>query len=273
VCPHCGGADPYRLTPRPDAKRPGRKGLLKCRACRKQFTVTVKTIFEDSHIPLATWLTAIHLICSSKKGISAHQLHRMLGITYKSAWFMAHRIRYAMTQEPLKSKLDGIVEVDETYIGGKARGVGSGNRGSKMAVMALIQRGGKMKALPLDTVNARNLKPVVAQYVASTARVMTDQSPSYKGLAKMFAGHETVNHSIREYVRGDAGVNLAEGFFGLFKRGIVGAFHHVSKRHIGRYLDEFVFRYDLRTLTDQERAALAVKAAEGKRLTLRHPRA
>src|SRR5688572_1772316 len=118
VCPKCGGADPYKLTARPTSKSPGRKGLYKCRACRGQFTVRVGTIFEDSHIPLATWLTAIHLICASKKGISAHQLHRMLGVTYKSAWFMAHRIRWAMTQEPLSGKLAGIVEADETYVGG-----------------------------------------------------------------------------------------------------------------------------------------------------------
>lgn len=270
ACPRCGGADPYRLTPKVGSKRPGRKGLLKCRACRKQFTVTVGTIFEDSHIPIVTWLTAFHLVCSSKKGISAHQLHRMLGVTYKSAWFMAHRIRYAMTQEPLASKLDGIVEVDETYVGGKSRGRGYDSaRERKIPVMALLERGGRVKAMV--PVSGQNLKQHVRDHVAPTAHVMTDEQKGYRGLSKEFAAHSTVNHSAKEYARGDVTINSVESFFSLLKRGVVGTFHHVSKQHLHRYVDEFVFRYDARKVSDRERTVLAVKAAEGKRLMLKEP--
>src|SRR5687767_7488078 len=159
VCPHCGGADPYKLTPKATSKKPGRKGLYKCRACRKQFTATVGTIFEDSHIPLSKWMLAIHLIAASKKGMSAHQLHRMLGVTYKTAWFMAHRLRYAMTQEPIATKLKGIVEADETYIGGKAKGkFATGrpgfNRKGKTPVVALVERGGRVRAMVMPRVHA-----------------------------------------------------------------------------------------------------------------------
>lgn len=157
VCPRCGGADPYKLTPKATSKKPGRKGLYKCRACRKQFTATVGTIFEDSHIPLSKWMLAIHLIAASKKGMSAHQLHRMLGITYKSAWFMAHRLRYAMTQEPIKTKLTGIVEADETYVGGKRKGkFADGRKGfirdGKTPVVALVERGGRVRAVVMPKV-------------------------------------------------------------------------------------------------------------------------
>lgn len=274
ACPHCGGADPYRLTPKATSKRPGRKGLLKCRACRKQFTVTVGTIFEDSHIPLATWLTAIHLICSSKKGISAHQLHRMLGVTYKSAWFMAHRIRYAMTQDPLKSKLDGIVEVDETYVGGKSRGRGYDSaRERKIPVMGLLERGGRIKAMV--PVSGKNLKEHVRAHVATSAHVMTDEHLGYRGLDAEYAGHSTVNHTAKEYVRQEPGTlvttNTIESFFSLLKRGVMGTFHHISKRHLPRYLDEFAFRWDARKISDRERTILAIKATEGKRLMLKEP--
>jgi transposase-like protein len=270
ACPHCGGADPYRLTPRPGAKRPGRKGLLKCRACRKQFTVTVGTIFEDSHIPLVTWLHVIHLMSASKKGISAHQIHRMMGVTYKSAWFMCHRIRYAMTQEPLKSKLAGIVEVDETYVGGKSRGRGYDSaRERKIPVMGLLERGGRVRAMV--PVSGKNLKEMVREHVATEAHVMTDEFNHYKGLGDEFAAHSTVNHSIREYARGNVTTNTIEGFFALLKRGVMGTFHHISKRHMGRYLDEFTFRYDRRKMTDKERAVSAIKATEGKRLMLKQP--
>ncbi len=285
ACPHCGGADPYRLTPSGTSTKPRttRKGLLKCRACRKQFTVTVGTVFEDSHIPLNKWLQAIYLLCSSKKGMSTHQLHRMLGITYKSAWFMAHRLRYAMTQTPLVEKLSGIIEADETYIGGrfksggyKAGNVRGGRKGprmeNKIGVVALVERGGRVRAFPMPRVTAENVREAIVENVHKDARLMTDESQLYTGIgAQMGGGHESVKHSINEYVRGDCHTNTVEGFFSLLKRGITGVYHHVGKGHVGRYVDEFVFRYDHRKITDGERAGLAVLGAEGKRLTYKQP--
>jgi transposase-like protein len=272
VCPKCGAMEPYKLTPKPTSKKPGRKGLYKCRACRKQFTVTVGTVFEDSHIPISKWLLAIHLLCASKKGMSAHQLHRMLGITYKSAWFMAHRLRYAMTQEPLASKLSGIVEADETYIGGRVK---SGKKGpqlkNKMAVVALVERGGRVRATVMPRVYGEQVREHIVKHVEQDVRLMTDESHLYTGIGKELASHETVKHSIKEYVRGDVHTNTVEGFFSLLKRGIVGVYHHVGTGHVHRYVDEFAFRYDSRRMTDAERAELAVAGAEGKRLTYKQP--
>ncbi len=273
ACPHCGACDPYRLTPKPGSKT--RRGLYKCKACRKQFTVTVGTIFEDSHIPLSKWLLAIHLLCASKKGMSAHQLHRMLGVTYKSAWFMAHRLRYAMTQEPLKSKLAGIVEADETYIGGRERATGRRGRpkgSKKVGVVALVERGGKIRAFPMPRITADEIRAAVRENVSQDARFMTDESPLYTTIGRtIVASHETVMHSLKEYVRGDCHTNTVEGFFGLLKSGINGVYHHVGKGHVGRYVDEFVFRYDTRKLTDAERTVLAVRGGDGKRLTYKQP--
>ena len=271
VCPRCGAEGAYRLTPKPGSVRPVRPGVLKCKACRKQFTVRVGTIFEDSHIPLGTWVIAIHLMCASKKGMSAHQLHRMLGITYKSAWFMAHRIRYAMGQPPLRDKLTGIVEVDETYIGTRKPGKRGRGAAGKMPVVALVERNGRARSFPAERVTAKNLKAIIRENVAPEARLMTDNFPSYRGLAREFPGHETVEHSKKEYARGDAHVNSVEGYFGLLKRGITGTYHHVSKGHLHRYLAEFDYRWNERGTTDGERAARAVRAVEGKRLTFREP--
>ena len=281
VCPHCGSVNVYRMegaTCRP--------GLHRCREkeCEKQFTVTVGTIFEDSHIALAKWVMAFHLMCSSKKGMSAHQLHRMLGITYKSAWFMAHRIRYSMTQEPLSSKLSGIVEVDETYIGGKLR-VGSqstkpGERpkdrlpatANKAAVVSLIQRGGKIHSRHVKRVTAENLRPVIEEMTAPDAHVMTDSSTVLSG-ATMNRKHDQVNHSAGEYVRRENGIcittNSVEGYFATLKRGINGVYHHVSRYHLPKYLTEFDFRYNARDVDDGERTELAIKGSAGKRLTYR----
>jgi transposase-like protein len=250
ACPHCGGCEVYRLMPQAGSTKPGRKGLLKCKYCRKQFTVTVGTIFESSHIPLSTWLMAIYLLCSSKKGMSAHQLHRMLKITYKSAWFMCHRIRYAMEQPAMQEKLTGIIEADETYVGGKRT---TGKRGrpgpgeSKAAVFALVQRGGKMRAMPVARVTAENLHAILKENVDKSARIMTDDLNVYDGLDDHFASHETVNHTRKEYARGDVTTNAAEGFFGIMKRGINGMYHHVSKKHLHRYVSEYDFRYNARS--------------------------
>ena len=268
ICPKCGSdKGAYKLKSKPESKHKIRPGVYKCRACRKKFTVTVGTIFEDSHIPLNKWLIAIYLMNASKKGISAHQLHRMLDITYKAAWFMCHRIRFAMTEAPLTRLLKGTVEADETYVGGKKRG-GKRGRGSenKTPVFALIERGGELRAQKVDTVSGKNLKEIIRQNVDPSANLMTDGFLAYKGLDKEFASHETVDHGKKEYVRGDVHVNLAENWFSLLKRGVMGTFHHVSEQHLDRYVSEFQFRFNNRKVEDSVRAVLAIRGAEGKRL-------
>jgi transposase-like protein len=276
ACPHCGGADPYRLTPKPGSST--RKGVLKCRACRKQFTVTVGTVFEDSHVKLTKWLQAIYLIGASKKGISAHQLHRMLGVTYRAAWFMAHRLRYAMEAGPLK--LSGTVEVDEGCIGGKRKG-GRGRRpadgGRKAAVAVLVERDGNVRATPMERIDGHTMERAIRDYVAPGTRLMTDETNIYHDInvkgQQQIAGMErqTVNHSSGEFVRGDVYTNTAEGFISLLKRGIVGTFHHVGKGHLGKYVSEFEFRYNARKQSDAVRPVLIVRSAEGKRLTYKQP--
>ena len=266
VCPKCGADEPYKLTPKATSTKPGRKGLYKCRACRKQFTVTVGTIFEDSHIPLNKWLVAIYLMCSSKKGISAHQLHRMLSLSYKAAWFMCHRIRYAMSSGPHASKLGGlggIVEADETYIGGKRRG--NNWRPTKQAVMVVVERGARVRSFHMERVNSENLRQVLKDNVELQTRLMTDELGAYKWAAHEHH-RESVNHSKEEYSRGDVHINTAEGFFGLLKRGLNGVYHHVGPHHLHRYLAEFDFRYSARKVDDGTRAEMAVAGFEGKRL-------
>lgn len=273
VCPHCGGADPYRLVSRTkNAKRPARLGLWKCSQCRKQFTVKVGTIFEASHIPVSKWLMAIHLIAASKKGMSAHQFHRMLGVTYRAAWFMAHRLRLAMaTPAGLFQKLTGTVEMDETYIGPRRRRVGDKEYKAKTPVFGLVERGGRVRVFPMERVNQENLKTAVEQHVSKDAHMMTDELPLYRGPVVGRRKHEAVTHSRKEYGRGNVHTNTIEGFFGLFKRGIAGSFHHVSKGHLHRYCSEFEFRYNRRELSDGERAAQIITGAEGKRLTYKVP--
>ena len=281
VCPHCGESErkPYPL------KSKTRK-LYKCAACRKQYTVTVGTIFEGSHIGLHKWLLAFYLLCSSKKGMSAHQLHRMLGVTYKSAWFMAHRIRYAMEQPPFASLLTGTVEVDETYVGGKVRRTNkvqhrpldprqpdkrkqTGRGSDKVPVVALIERGGEVRSMRMANVTGDNLGGAIRRHVSREAHLRTDSFPSYTLVGREYASHETVNHAV-EYVRGDAHTNTAENFFSILKRGINGIYHHVSEAHLPRYLAEFDFRYNTRSangFTDADRTRLALSMVGGKRLT------
>lgn len=271
ICAHCGSDNVLKLVPRtPQSKT--RKGVYKCRekACRKQFTVTVGTIFESSHIPLRKWLMAIHLLCASKKGMSAHQMHRMLGVTYKTAWFMCHRIRYAMTQEPLASKLTGTVEVDETYVGGKVRGTNRG-RPDKPPVVILVQRDGDVHAFRMPQVTEANLRQAIRAHVDPSARVMTDSHWGYTHVRDDGFDHQTVNHTRNEWTRGDAHTQTVEGYFSLLKRGIVGTYHHVGDEHLDRYVDEFTFRYNARRITDGERAVKAIRGAEGKRLMLKDP--
>jgi transposase-like protein len=247
VCPHCGTlGNAAKLEG--EAHRPG---VYKCRErdCRKQFTVTVNTVFHRSHIPLRTWVMAFSILCAAKKGVSAKQLQRELGLgSYQAAWHMCHRIRLAMAKEPLKGMLAGQVEVDETYVGGKPR-KGSGEpaktgRGTKkVPVMALVERGGNVRAMPIERVDARTLKGAIRENVDRGAMILTDEWAAYKGIGDEFKrGHFTVNHGAGEYACGGAHTNTAESYFALLKRGITGSFHHVSKKHLHRYCDEFSFR-------------------------------
>jgi transposase-like protein len=287
VCPHCGEVDnAYRLEPKPSKKDTHvRKGVWKCAGCREQFTVTVGTIFEDSHIPLSKWLLAYHLLCASKKGMSAHQLHRMLKINYRSAWFMAHRIRYTMSQEPLSLKLSGVIEIDETYVGGKrrehfSRTVKPGQRAKdelspfagKAAVVSVLQRGGRVQSQHVQRVTAENLRPMIESMVAEDAHIMTDSGTTLKGVLKP-RKHDMVNHSAGEYVRRENGVcittNSIEGYFATLKRGINGVYHHVGKQHLHRYLSEFDFRHNSRKEKDGDRTLMALNSTGGKRLMLR----
>ncbi|MCK4644949.1 MAG: IS1595 family transposase [Candidatus Aminicenantes bacterium] len=265
ICPHCESNEAYKLTPKSGSKT--RKGLYKCKKCRKQFTVTVNTIFEGSHIPINKWLIAIHLFCSSKKGISAHQIHRMLGITYKSAWFMFHRIRYAIKQTSLNEKMKGIIEADETYVGGKGKGKRGRGSEKKTPVFSLVQRDGKVKSQPVKNVTGKNLKSIIKENVDKNSVIMTDDFRSYAGLKKDYADHKVINHSKKEYVKGDVHTNTAENYFSLLKRGINGTFHHVSKHHLHRYCNEFDFRYNNRKVDDGMRTAILISKIGGKRLT------
>ena len=273
VCPHCGSIEAYSLKPKNDSKRPVRNGVYKCKYCRRQFTVTVATLFEGSHVPLNKWLMAVSLMCSSKKGMSAHQLHRMLGVTYKTAWFMSHRIRYAMEQPALQEKLQGIVEVDETYVGGKPRKKYSGKSGrgtKKTPVVSLVQRGGDVKSQVSIRLTAKNLKDFVCENVDNGSMVMTDDFKSYRRLRANF-NHRFVRHSIGECVRGNVHTNTVENYFSLLKRGINGIFHHISKKHLHKYLNEFDFRYNLRKIDDSNIIAATLRNIEGKRLMYREP--
>jgi transposase-like protein len=268
VCPHCGALD--RATKLP-ANGKVRAGLYQCNDCRGQFTVTVDTIFEDSHIPLSKWILAFGLMCSSKKGISALQLQRNLGLgSYKSAWFMAHRIRYAMRVGPFPPKLRGTVEADETYVGARRKGKRGRGAANKTPVLALVARSGQMRARVIKGTTKQELQGAIRESVRRDGQIMTDELHSYWGIGKHFdGGHHTVGHGKKEYVRGDVHVNTAESFFALFKRGIHGTFHHISKRHLGRYTDEFAFRWNHRKVKDGARTVSALQATSGKRLTYR----
>ncbi len=270
-CPHCGVFDGvHRL-----GGNAGAKGLLHCRTCRKKFTVTVGTLFERSHIPLHKWLLATHLLSASKKGMSAHQLHRMLGVTYKTAWFMAHRIREAMRDanpDPMGGQ-NKVVEADETYIGGKAKNRAFGPPPKKEAVFALVEREGKVHSFHVPAVNAKTLRPILVTHANRDSYLMTDEAGAYVRVGREYSGHGTVNHSINEYVRGGFWyTNTVENYFSILKRGISGVYQHVSQQHLKRYLGEFDFRYNEREglgVTDDDRAAKALKGITGKRLTYR----
>lgn len=272
VCPKCGAKNCRRMHGKstPD-------GTWKCYSCRKKFTVRVGTIFERSHIPLKIWILAFAKICASKKGISALQLQRELGLgSYKTAWHMAHRIRHAMSNDPLKKMLSGEVEVDETYIGGKEgnkhaskRKFPGGGGGGKTPIVAMVQRRSN-RIRPIAMLNGTKggrLKRAIRDNVNEMALISTDELSGYRGIgAHYVGGHHVVNHKSGQYVNGPACTNGAESFFALFKRGVYGVFHHISRKHLQRYLDEFGFRWQTKALTDMERLEAALKLAPGCRL-------
>ncbi len=267
-CPHCGSVSGkhYDL-------RKTRLGLRKCSDCRKQFTVKVGTVFESAHVPLHKCLQAVHLLCSSKKGISTHQLHRVLEVQYKTAWFLAHRIREAMRSGALAPMggPGGVVEVDETFIGQKPGAVKKRGYGHKNAVLSLVDRAnGEVRSFHVEGTKASDLIPIIKANVAKETAIMTDEAGQYHDLGKDFASHESVNHGKEEYVRGDVHTNTVEGYYSVFKRGMKGVYQHCKEKHLHRYVAEFDFRYSNRSARgceDQERASRALKGIQGKRLT------
>ena len=285
-CPHCGNSDPGKIKAlQGKAHRPG---LYQCAECREQFTVTVGTVMERSKIPLNKWVLAMHLMSASKKGMSSHQLHRMLGITYQSAWFLSHRIREAMADQKGPSNPMGgegkIVEADETYFGQKADKpkvktsgepfLKKGRAAHKIAVVSLVERGGKVRSFHVDRADAATVRDILFTNVKRDSALHTDESRLYTETGKDYAAHETVNHSIKEYARDGVHTNSAEGFFGIFKRGMKGVYQHCGEQHLHRYLAEFDFRYNRRIalgVTDAERSKDIVRGAEGKRLMYRSP--
>ena len=287
-CPHCGSADQDKINrlavqrSKPSKRNPNGKavyGLWKCYACRQQFTVRKGTVFEESRLELHLWFQAAFLMCSSKKGVSANQLHRTLGVTLKTAWFLAHRLREAMAPhftEPMGGE-GKTVEIDETYIGGKEKNkhkwkrkhAGTGGSGKEIA-FSLVERGGRVRSHHVPSVNAKTLKPILDAQLHAATTVYSDEGGARVG--RTFANSDTVNHSIGEYVRGEVHTNTIEGFFSILKRGIIGTYHHVSEQHLKRYLAEFDFRYNERAALgtdDVGRTTKALAGAKGKRLTYR----
>ena len=277
ICGKCGCSG--RITKvKANAEKRIRVGLYRCGDCKSQFRVTVGTVFEHIRLPLHKCLQAAHLMCSSKKGISAHQISRTLEVQYKTAWFLCHRIREAMRDDKSIDFLGGankVVEADETYIGGKAK-----NRAhrepAKKAVLSLVERDGRVRSFHVANVTAERVKPLIAKSADNASMLMTDESPIYTRIGKEFAGHGKVNHSANEYARlgGFVGINASENFFSIVNRGIVGTYHSVSEAHLHRYLAEFDFRYNNRSklgCEDQERAHRALTSVVGKRLTYKQP--
>ncbi len=268
VCAHCGEVGKAYST-----KRPG-KYRCASKECRKDFTVKVGTVFEASHIPLHKWLLAAYLLCSSKKGISSHQLMRTLDVTYKTAWFLTHRIREAMrtgTFAPIGGA-GQVVEADETYIGRKAGTVARRGHGHKRTVVTLVERNGEARSFHVESATIGTVAPIVRKNVRRESKLMTDESRLYMGIGREFTDHQSVNHGADEYVRGEAHTNTVEGFFSIFKRGFKGIYQHCGEDHLHRYLAEYDFRYNNRVrfgIDDTRRMNIALIQAEGKRLTYR----
>jgi transposase-like protein len=290
VCPHCGATGDDVTALQGTAHRPG---LYQCAGCREQFTVTVKTVFERSKIPLSKWLAALFLLTASKKGISAHQVHRSLGISYKSSWFMMHRLREAMRSGGLLPPIGGegkVVETDETYFGmipkdelmPRAVGIGKKKVGKRAgirrpayrAVLALVERGGKARTFHIANADQNTVHAIMKANITKETRVHTDESLIYNIAPLHFKKHETVKHSAKEYVRDDVTTNTVEGYFSIFKRGMKGVYQHCDEKHLHRYLAEFDFRYNTRTklgFNDLMRAEALAEGIKGKRLTYRRP--
>lgn len=295
ICPKCGSIDDATLL----KGKSTRPGVYKCKGCESPFTVTIGTIYERSHIPLSKWMYAMHLMTASKKGISAAQLHRMLGFgSYRTAWFMAHRIREAMKASSGVAPLGGegkVLEADETYFhkvenpstlrkdgtpfmadrpNALAKGRGGYGRANKRPIVVLVERGGKARTFHVAEANRETVEKILHANASTESRLHTDESHLYKRIGTRFAAHETVNHSEDEYARDDVNSNSAEGFFNVFKRGMTGVYQHCGEAYLSRYLIEFEFRHNTRAklgVNDKERATLATKGAAGKRLTLRQP--
>lgn len=288
-CPLCGSIEVYKMQGR-DGRRE-QHFRWRCRDCEKLYSVRTGTVLEETRLPLSIWIHAFWRVCASKKGVSALQISRECSITHKSALFLLHRIRRAMDTGWDAPKLTGTVEADETYVGGKPRyrrpykdknktarqkdkrrKHATGRRTKKTPVFAVVQRGGEVRTSVMTTVNKDNIAENLARFVDQSARLMTDEEPSYIRPGRLFrGGHETVNHRRREYARGDVSTNTIEGFFSILKRGLYGTFHSVSKAHLHRYLAEFEFRYNRRFIDDGERTLAAIAGAEGKRLMYRQP--
>lgn len=276
VCPHCGNLDQEKI-----AKGQGkvaRPGLYYCAACNGQFTATVGTVMERSKIPLSKWLFAMHLMGASKKGMSALQVSRMLGVTYKTAWFLCHRIREAMTElNPAPMGGEGkIVEADTTFIGGREKNKHRSKRNSnkiggmgKLIVHTLVERDGRSHSQHIANISGTTLRPILDKHVSRKSALMTDTAGGYWGIGKEFARHEMVDHGKEEYVRDDAHINTAESRFSLMKRAVFGTHHSISEAHLSRYLAEWDFKFNTRKMNDGERATLIAKGIEGKRLTYR----
>ena len=270
VCPHCGSVEGIAAL----TTKSARPGLKYCNACKGQFTVTVGSVFERSKVPLTKWWLASHLLGSSKKGISSHQLHRTLGVTYKTAWFMAMRIREAM-DEKNPGKIGGggkHVEADETYIGRKANTAKKAAYHHKMAVVSLVERGGKARSFHVDRTTSKNIAPILARHVDRASTLNTDEAEHYRTIGREFTAHQSVSHGRGEYVKGTASTNTIEGFYSIFKRGMKGTYQHCSEAHLQRYLTEFDFRYSNRSalgVEDTERTEKVMQGIAGKRVTYR----
>ena len=267
ICPHCGCTNTMQMGGKTQA------GYWLCRDCRDKFTVRTGTVMERSHIPLHKWLLATHLMAASKKGMSAKQMERMLGVTYKTAWFLCHRIREAMDGAADASPLGGpdkFVESDEAFIGGKKKRRLSGKVAPKKKVVTLVERGGRARSFHITHVDHTNIRSAIVQNVHRSSHLRTDDARFYNRIGEEFASHETTLHSNREFSRGNGNhSNTAENLFSILKRGIVGTYHHWSATHVHRYLAEFDLRYSTKDVTDTERAATILKGMEGRRLTYR----
>lgn len=282
-CPHCGSVEVYQMKDAATGER-SKRWLWRCKekGCKRQYTCRVGTVYEDSRIPLRHWCYAFWAMCASKKGVSALQIKRQTGVSYKSALFMMHRVRFAMMPDQTDPpKLSGIVEVDETFVGGKPRGKPWQRENpprakytEKIPVVALLQRGGDVRPMAVERVDASTLRKAITENVAPGTLIMTDERPAYREICNSIGPHGSTNHSKGEYVNAKHPIihsNTVEGFFSILKRGLYGTFHAVSKRRLPLYLAEFAFRYNARTIDDGERTERAIRAANGKRLMYKGP--